>query len=126
MSTDKGDGNIPTLKKPKGTVIPVHLIDKAAIYAAFMPFVQRGGLFIPTNETFSLDDDVFLVVRLMDATEKYHAPGKVIWISPKGAQGGRRAGIGVQFDEESSCDELRRSIETYLAGSSDERRTDTM
>ncbi len=115
-----------TMAKPKGQVVPVHLIDKNAVYAAFMPFVKNGGLFVESNNTFALGDEVFLVVRLLDAPEKFHLPGKVVWITPKGAQGGKKAGIGVQFDDESAAHEFRRRIDTYLAGASNDKRTDTM
>jgi len=40
--------------------------------------------------------------------------GKVVWVTPKGAQGSRAAGIGVQFNNED--DTVRKQIETYLAG----------
>jgi type IV pilus assembly protein PilZ len=39
----------------------------------------------------------------------------VVWITPKGAQGNRAAGIGVQFSDPDNT--VQRKIETYLAGS---------
>jgi type IV pilus assembly protein PilZ len=41
--------------------------------------------------------------------------GRVIWITPKGAQGKRTAGIGVQFSDQDQGNTQKR-IETYLAG----------
>jgi type IV pilus assembly protein PilZ len=66
-----------------------------------------------------------MLLNLMEEVEKIPVAGKVVWITPKGAQGNRAAGIGVQFSEQ---DETARSkIETYLAGSlSSDRPTHTM
>ena len=51
--------------------------------------------------------------------------GKVVWITPQGAQGNRSAGIGVQFSDQD--DTARRTIENHLAGSlQSDRPTHTM
>lgn len=114
---------LPTIK---GEVLAVVLPDKASIYAAFMPFVKNGGLFVRTDKDFTIGDEVTLLLKLMDLTEKFTVTGKVVWITPKGAQGGLRAGIGVQFSDDTDQD-VRNKIETFLAGSSQsDRRTDTM
>lgn len=53
------------------------------------------------------------------------ATGKVVWITPKGAQGNRAAGIGVQFNDGDNT--ARNKIETYLAGAlKSDRPTHTM
>lgn len=106
-------------------ILTLTIKDKAVLYAAYMPFIQNGGLFIPTSKTYQLGDEVFLLLNLMDETEKIPVAGKVVWITPKGAQGNRAAGIGVQFNAE---DEMARNkIETYLAGAlSSDRPTHTM
>ena len=52
--------------------------------------------------------------------------GKIIWITPKGAQGNRAAGIGVQFSDMDNG-AARNKIETYLAGAlNSDRTTHTM
>ena len=89
--------------------------DKNALYAAFMPFVKNGGLFSPTNSNYHLGDEVFMLLNLMGEDEKIPVAGRVIWITPKGAQGKRTAGIGVQFSEQDQGNTQKR-IETYLAG----------
>jgi type IV pilus assembly protein PilZ len=80
-----------------------------------MPFVKNGGLFVPTSKPYRLGDDVFMLLSFLDDPEKLPVAGRVIWISPIGAQGNRVAGIGVQF---SDIDKglARNKIETYLAG----------
>ncbi|MCP5209079.1 MAG: PilZ domain-containing protein [Hahellaceae bacterium] len=106
-------------------ILTLTIKDKAVLYAAYMPFIKNGGLFIPTAKNYHLGDEVFLLLNLMDEPEKIPVAGKVCWITPKGAQGNRAAGIGVQFNSE---DEMAKNkIETYLAGAlTSDRQTHTM
>lgn len=106
-------------------ILSLTIKDKAVLYAAYMPFVNNGGLFIPTNKTYALGDEVFMLLNLMDEPEKIPVAGKVVWVTPKGAQGNRAAGIGVQFSDQD--DTASKKIETYLAGSLEsDRPTHTM
>lgn len=107
-------------------ILSLAIKDKGALYAAYMPYVKNGGLFIPTNKPYKLGDEVFLLLTLMDETEKLPVAGKVIWVTPKGAQGNRVAGIGVQFSDQDG-EVARNKIETYLAGAlKSDRYTHTM
>ncbi len=107
-------------------ILSLTIKDKSALYAAYMPFVKNGGLFIPTNKTYNLGDEVFMLLTLMNDKEKLPVAGKIIWITPKGAQGNRAAGIGVQFSEQDGGT-ARNKIETYLAGAlKSDRQTHTM
>ncbi len=83
----------------KQGVLSLTIKDRAVLYAAYMPFIQNGGLFVPTNKQYALGDEVFILLSLMDEAEKIPITGQVVWITPKGAQGNRQAGIGVQFSE---------------------------
>ncbi|NIB41217.1 pilus assembly protein PilZ [Pseudomaricurvus alkylphenolicus] len=106
-------------------ILSLTIKDKAVLYAAYMPFVQNGGLFIPTNKNYGLGDEVFMLLNLMDEPEKIPVAGKVVWVTPKGAQGNRAAGVGVQFSDQD--DTAAKKIETYLAGSLEsDRPTHTM
>lgn len=110
----------------KGGVFFVNINTKGELYQSYMPFINGGAIFIQTDKEYSLGDEVFMLAKLMDETEKFPAAGEVVWVTPKCAQGGRVAGIGVRFTSEDS-QELRNKIETYLAGSlQSERHTDTM
>lgn len=114
-----------SLGGPRNGILSLTIRDKAVLYAAYMPFVQNGGLFIPTSKSYNLGDEVFMLLNLMDEPEKIPVAGKVIWITPKGAQGNRAAGIGVQFSGDD--DSAAKKIETYLAGSLEsDRPTHTM
>ncbi|MBR9804954.1 pilus assembly protein PilZ [bacterium] len=109
----------------KSGILSLTIKDKAVLYAAFMPFLENGGLFIPTNKQYAIGDEVFMLLSLMDETEKVPVAGKVVWITPKRAQGNRAAGIGVQFSGQD--DSAVKKIEAYLAGSLDsDRPTHTM
>ena len=89
--------------------------DKSALYLAYMPFIRNGGLFVPTSSQYRIGDEVFMLLNLMGEDEKLPVAGKVIWVTPKGAQGKRTAGIGVQFSDQDHG-ATQRKIETYLAG----------
>src|SRR5262245_7595701 len=99
----------------KPGLLTLTIKDKSALYLAYMPFVKNGGLFIPTNSSYRLGDEVFMLLNLMGEEEKLPVAGRVIWLTPKGAQGKRTAGIGVQFSEQDRG-ATQKKIESYLAG----------
>ena len=90
-------------------------VTEDSLYMSYMPFITGGALFIRTKKLYTLGDSVQLIVRLMDEQEDYNIEGKVVWITPKGAQGNKPAGVGVQFVGENRRI-LSNKIETYLAG----------
>ena len=95
-------------------ILSLTIKDKNALYAAYMQFVKNGGLFIPTNKKYRLGDEVFMLLTLMEESERIPVAGKIIWITPVGAEGNRATGIGVQFSEQDDG-MARNKIETYLA-----------
>ena len=100
--------------------------DKGTLYQSYMPFVKNGGLFIPTDKTFGLGDEVFMLLTLMDSGAKLPVAGTIIWVTPNGAQGNRKTGVGVQFSDKDNG-ETSRKIETFLAGAlTSDRVTHTM
>src|SRR6476469_9199688 len=78
-------------------VLSLNIREKAALYAAYMPFLKGGGIFIPTSRPYSLGEEVFMLLSLMDDPNRIAVQGKVVWITPDGGQGNRTQGIGVQF-----------------------------
>ena len=78
-------------------ILSLAIKDKAALYNAYMPFVKGGGIFVPTTKRYALGDEVFILLSLMEEKDRLPVAGKVVWITPAGAQGNRSAGIGVQF-----------------------------
>ena len=75
-----------------------------------------------------LRTDEYVPTRMPNAkwAERLPVAGKVIWITPKGAQNKRSQGIGVQFSEQDGG-ETQKKIESALAGGVDsDRPTYTM
>ena len=106
-------------------ILSLTIKDKAVLYSAYMPYLENGGLFVPTNKPYKVGDEVFMLLNLMDEAEKIPIAGKVVWVTPKGAQGNRTAGIGVQFSDQDANANSR--IENHLAGSlNSDRPTHTM
>ena len=111
--------------KPKQGILSLTIKDRTVLYAAYMPFLRNGGLFIPTNKRFTLGEEVFVLLALMDEAEKIPITGTVVWVTPKGAQGNRQAGIGVQFSEADFA--AATKIEEHLGtGLVSDRPTHTM
>ncbi len=105
-------------------IVSLTITDRGALQAAFMTFVEGGGVFVPTNQTYTLGDSVFLLFGLMDESERWPVPAKVVWISAAGGNG--VAGIGVQFVGDNAGN-MRRAIEDHLGGLiNSERATNTM
>jgi type IV pilus assembly protein PilZ len=108
------------------SILTLHIKDKSALYVAYMPFVKNGGLFIPTHKDYRLGDEVFMLLTLMDNPERLPVAGKVIWITPRGAQNRRAQGIGVQFSSQ-DAGATQKKIESLLAGAQGaDRPTHTM
>lgn len=107
-------------------ILSVTIKDRSLLYLAYMPFVRNGGLFIPTSRSYEIGDEVFMLLSLLDEPERIPVAGRVVWVTPKGAEGYRPAGVGVQFSEEDKG-ATRNKIETLLAGMvQSERPTHTM
>lgn len=97
-----------------------------ALYLAYMPFVSGCGLFIRTEKSYELGKSVVLSIKLPNEPDYVEIDAKVIWITPKGAQGSKPAGIGVQLLGEKSRNFCNK-IETCLAGMlKSSRPTDTL
>ena len=77
---------------PSQGILSLNIKDKSALYAAYMPYVKNGGLFIPTSKQYSLGDEVFMLLSLMDSKERLPVAGKIIWVTPQGAQSRLRSG----------------------------------
>ena len=107
-----------TVKGAKGRnkVISIAIKDKQALYMAYMPFVQDGGLFVPTKKDYKLGDEMFLLVKIIDEVEPVSISGQVVWITPPGALGNRPEGVGVQFTGDTAV-KTKNLIESKLGAS---------
>ncbi len=110
----------------KDEVIRCVYTNEHILFLSFMQFVKDGGLFIRTKIEYELGDKVSLSLVFFDQPEPYLVEGRVIWVTPKGAQGNKPAGIGVQFTSDNK-QQVTSLIEAYLAGKlKSTQSTDTM
>ena len=62
-------------------VIPLSIKEKSALLAAYMPFLENGGLFVPTDKSAQLGDELYIILTLMDDATKTAIPGRVAWVT---------------------------------------------
>jgi type IV pilus assembly protein PilZ len=104
-------GNAAAGARP--AVLSLSIKEKAALYAAYMPYLKNGGIFVPTTRAYQLGDDVYLILTLLDDPTRIPVAGKVVWMSP--ASGGSKTpGIGVHFPADESGLNARKRIEDSL------------
>ena len=112
---------------PRPSVIQLSIKEKAALYAAYIPAFTEGGIFIPTTRDYALGDDVYVLLSLPDDSQRYPVAGKVAWVTPAKAAGGRTQGVGVLFPKDDKSRALRAKIEEILGSSLiSERQTQTI
>ena len=102
---------------PRPSVIQLVFKERGALYAAYMPALTDGGLFVPTQRECQLGDDMYLLVSLPDDPQRYPVAGKVVWITPPNASGGRTQGVGVRFPNDDKTRALKLRIEELLGTS---------
>ena len=112
----------PTTSKPaalaanaaRPSVIQLAIKEKAALYAAYIPLFQEGGIFIPTAREYQLGADVYVLMTLPDDIQRYPIAGKVAWVTPARAAGNRTQGVGVRFPADEKSRALKLKIEEIL------------
>ena len=65
-----------------------------------MSILQNGRLVCTDHPGDRLGDELFLMRTLIDQPGKLPVTGRAVWVTPKGAQGNRQSGIGVEFSGE--------------------------
>lgn len=98
------------------SVLSLTISQKSALYAAYLPHLKRGGIFIPTSKQYRLGDEVFMLLSLMDDPNKIPVAGQVVWVTPPNCQGSKAQGIGVHFTDDESGFSAKRKIEVLLGG----------
>jgi type IV pilus assembly protein PilZ len=109
ISNDSGSG-----AQHRPSVLSLGIREKAALFAAYMPFLENGGIFVPTNKTYRLGEEIYLILTLLDDPQKYPVAGKVVWITPQGAGNNKTQGIGVHFPGDETGKRVRIRIEEAL------------
>jgi len=120
-----GAAAAPSVARP--SVLSLAIKEKAALYAAYMPFLTNGGIFVPTNKPYKAGDEIYLILTLMEDSSKYPVAGKVAWVTPAGANNNKAQGIGVHFPADESGRRVKQRIEELLgAAIGSSRATHTM
>ncbi|GHU26402.1 type 4 fimbrial biogenesis protein PilZ [Betaproteobacteria bacterium] len=101
---------------PRPSVLSLNINSKSALYAAYMPFLKNGGIFIPTTRNYGIGDEVFMLLALMNDSNKLPIAGTVVWVMPPRAQNSKAQGIGVHFKKDEGGVEAKRRIEGLLGG----------
>lgn len=58
MTVHPADARAVPVARP--TVLSLVIKEKAALYAAYMPFLKHGGIFVPSPRQFNIGDEVYL------------------------------------------------------------------
>ncbi len=112
---------------PRPSVIQLAIKEKAALYAAYIPLFEDGGIFIPTVRDYRLGDDVYVLLSLPEDPQRYPVAGKVAWVTPPRASGNRTQGVGIRFPSDEKSRLLKLKIEEILGSHlSSERPTQTI
>jgi type IV pilus assembly protein PilZ len=106
----------PTLDVVRPGVFTLVIRSKAALYAAWVPLLKGGGIFIPSTKPHNLGEEILILLTLLDDPNKIPLQGVVAWINPAHTTGNRPQGIGVQLADSEVGRELRKKVEGLLAG----------
>jgi type IV pilus assembly protein PilZ len=104
----------PVAASARPSVIQLVFREKSALYAAYIPVMTDGGLFVPTARDYRLGEDLYLLLTLPGDPQRYPVAGKVGWITPANASGGRTQGVGVRFPNDEKARALKLRIEEVL------------
>ena len=110
-------GTVVASGTARPSVIQLVFREKGALYAAYIPLLADGGLFVPTTREYRLGEDIYLLLSLPDDPQRYPVAGKVAWITPNNASGGRTQGVGVRFPADEKTRGLKIKIEEILGTS---------
>ncbi len=117
----------PSAAAARPSVIQLSIKEKAALYAAYIPLFADGGIFIPSSREYRLGDDVYVLLSLPDDPQRYPVAGKVAWVTPAKASGGRTQGVGIRFPADEKSRMLKLKIEEILgAALGSDRATQTL
>ncbi len=105
-----------TVTEARPGVFTLVIRSKAALYAAWIPLLKGGGIFVPSNKAHALGEEVLLLLTLLDDPARIPVQGNIAWINPVHTAGNRPQGIGVQLKDNEQGRELKKKVEGLLAG----------
>ena len=92
--------------------LSLKISDRVELHRHYMPFVDKGALFVPTRGSYQLGDNVRVVLSVYLFTEPQPITGHVVWLACCGFGSARRPGVGVRFPRQQA--NLKRQIEQVL------------
>ena len=101
----------------RSSVIQLSFKEKGSLYAAYIPMFLDGGIFVPTPRDYKLGEDFYLLLTLPDDVQRYPVAGKIAWMTPPNASGGRSQGVGVRFPSDEKTRIIKQKIEEILGTS---------
>ncbi|MFC2990648.1 MULTISPECIES: PilZ domain-containing protein [Halomonas] len=94
--------------------LSLNIQDVQTLLSAYMPMLERGGIFVPTRERYELGQEIYLLLTLPGESDRAPVTGQVVWVSPEGVSGRRMPGVGIHFSAGDQA--VRDRIENLLAG----------
>ena len=55
------EANTPAAGSKHG-ILSISIKDLAVLFSAYMPFIENGGLFIPSRKPYEIGDEVFILL----------------------------------------------------------------
>ena len=99
-----------------GKMVKMALTDRTTIYNSYMSFLNNGGVFIASDDTFEMGEEVLLVLEIGEALDRFPLKTKVCWINPQRGGSTRPRGVGLAFDGSDVAKNAKHLIENNLAG----------
>jgi type IV pilus assembly protein PilZ len=100
-------------EKIKG-MLSLQITDIEELEKSYMPFLENGGIFIPTESFYNIGDTILVSLNLLDDVEPVSILGTIVWITPKSCHE-HSPGVGVSFNKDNL--KLRNKIESHLVDS---------
>lgn len=98
----------------KPEVLHAEIRDKEALYASYMPFIKDGGIFLPTEVAYDLNDDVFVILKLPFDKAVFKFMSKVVWINPTSTNKNKPTGVGLRVDIKNGGAQFMSKIESIV------------
>jgi type IV pilus assembly protein PilZ len=84
-------------RKANKNILPYTVKDLRQLQHSYMPFIQNGGLYVDVKQNYTMGDEFFLLLTLLDEAEQIPLAVKVVWLAGKEVKAPHKPGVGVQF-----------------------------
>lgn len=99
----------------RGGITTINYDTVEKLYASYLPYIQNGAIFIPSNSQQQLGSQAFVAITLPGSSERMPLNGKVVWVHHR-SQGHRPAGFALQFGKDEAGLRIKNEVERLLAG----------